>query len=115
MLILKVNATPVGYICPTDVKTQETKVIITLYFIRVFDTTWGCFLYWFNVSLVMDVKKKRYVYVKGQVKFLRNKTTNNGKPMKMFAVVGERTEVFSYFPTEEEDRFVVSLSGYYIF
>ena len=32
----------------------------------------------------------------------------------MFAVVGEHTEVSSFFP-DEEDRFVVSLSGYYIF
>ena len=33
----------------------------------------------------------------------------------MFAVVGEHTEVCSFFPDEAEDRFVVSLSGYYIF
>ena len=63
----------------------------------------------------MDVQEKRYVYVKGQVKFLRNKTTNNGKPMQMFAVVSEHTEVCSYFTTEEEeDRFVLSRSEYYI-
>ena len=60
-------------------------------------------------------EEKRYTYVKGVVKFLRNKTTVTGKPMQMFAVVGEHTEVCSFFPDEAEDRFVVNLSGYYIF
>ena len=59
--------------------------------------------------------EKRYTYVKGVVKFLRNKSTVTGKAMQMFAVVGEHTEVCSFFPDEAEDRFVVSLSGYYIF
>ena len=60
----------------------------------------------------MDGESKRYMYVKGIVKFLREKTTTNGKPMLMFAVVGDPTEVCSYFPSSNEERFNISLSGY---
>ena len=56
----------------------------------------------------MDDSKK-YQYIKGVVKFLREKTTANGKQMLMFAVVGDPTEVCSYFPSANEERFSVSL------
>ena len=59
--------------------------------------------------------ERRFTYVKGVVKFLRNKSTATKKAMQIFAVVGEHTEVCSFFPDETEDHFVVSLSGYYIF
>jgi len=43
---------------------------------------------------------KRYTYVKGIVKFVRRKTTQQGRPMLLFAVVGENTtEVCTYFPS----------------
>ena len=55
---------------------------------------------------------KRYTYVKGVVKFFRRKTTQQGRPMLLFAVVGENTtEVCTYFPSEGED--LVSVSRYY--
>ena len=47
---------------------------------------------------------KRCVYVKGTIKFLRSKSTQQGKPMQMFAVR-------KYFPSEKEELFTVS--GYY--
>ena len=51
---------------------------------------------------------KRYVYAKGTIKFLRNKSTQQGKPMLMFTVVGEHTEACTYFPSEGEELFTVS-------
>ena len=52
----------------------------------------------------MDDSKK-YQYIKGVVKFLREKTTANGKQMLMFSVVGDPTEVCSFFPSANEERF----------
>ena len=55
---------------------------------------------------------KCYTYLKGVVKFVRRKTTQQGRPMLLFAVVGENTtEVCTYFPSEGEVLF--SVSRYY--